>query len=110
MLLVAACAVAVVYAIVGFALSLADSMVGPAMLLASSLCMWLVGPVAGGELWPDGGALRTLVDVAALATTAAGVVASCVAMCRPQRRRAPAVPVPPPPYAGGSRYLRGPWR
>jgi len=100
------CAAAVVYAVIGFAVTLGGLGGGPIMLVVGVLAAPPVGLGASSEV-PLVTPLAALLCLSAMALLPCGMVVGCVACGRP-RRPAPRAAAAPPPYTGGSPYLRPP--
>ena len=105
--LAALCALAVAYCAVGLCLALSRNKAGPAMLMISAVPVFFVGSVAAAEVGLDG-VPATVFGLALLATVPASMVVGGIVCVRPQRpsHRQQAVAPIPPPYTGGSPYLR----
>lgn len=107
--LIAACGVAVAYSCVGLGLSLSGYRSGPTMFLLGAIPALLAGVESITWLGLSAAASFAL-PYALLAHVGGGLVVASMACGRPQRppRNQQVVRPVPPPYSGGSPYLRPP--
>ncbi|MBB2890515.1 hypothetical protein [Flexivirga oryzae] len=101
-LLMGACLLAVIYAFVGFGLSLSGLRSGPVMLIFGSAGAAVVGGATCSEVFVDELVIGAT-GIVLLGLAAAGIVAGCMAMGYPQRP-----PRPRPEDMVRRRYPSGP--